>query len=56
MADFGDGGAVDEVGEQAVAVGSHGDEVAMLGARVQTNTQQFYIDHGRHLIITSPAP
>lgn len=26
------------------------------GARIQTDTQQFYLDHGRHLNIVSPAP
>jgi len=33
-----------------------GSSSSGLGARVQTDTQQFYIDHGRHLSPVSPAP
>ena len=33
MPDFGDGGAINQIGEKPVAVRGHGDQVATFGAR-----------------------
>jgi hypothetical protein len=33
-----------------------GSSTIGLGARVQTDSLQYYVDHGRHLSIVSPAP